>query len=81
MRLQIKFLYFNLQQCKKRGEQWAQIPQMITVEIYAVCVMLFLGPFHYPGVTLIPAWISNYIHYTVWDRITYLFRLSLGMEK
>ena len=23
--------------------------------------------------TLIPAWISNYIHYKVWDEITYPF--------
>ena len=23
------------------------------------------------SVTLNPAWISNYIHYTVWDEITY----------
>ena len=25
------------------------------------------------GLTLIPAWISNYIHYNVWDEITYPF--------
>ena len=25
------------------------------------------------GLTLIPAWISNYIHYIVWDEITYSF--------
>ena len=29
-----------------------------------------LGPFL---LTLIPAWISNYTHYNVWDEITYLF--------
>ena len=35
--------------------------------------------------TSIPAWISNYIHYKVWDEITYTFlncsRWSLGMDK
>ena len=24
-------------------------------------------------ITLIPAWISNYTHYNVWDEITYQF--------
>ena len=27
-------------------------------------------PFHLHGLTLIPAWISNCIHYIVWDEIT-----------
>ena len=31
------------------------------------------APFHLHGLTLIPAWISNYIHYKVWDEITYSF--------
>ena len=31
------------------------------------------GPFYQHGLTLIPAWISNYIHYKVWDEITYPF--------
>ena len=37
------------------------------------------------GLTLIPAWISNYIHYKLWDEITYPFlnfnRWNLGMDK
>ena len=28
------------------------------------------GPFYWYGLTLILAWISNYIHYKVWDEIT-----------
>ena len=45
----------------------------------------YRGPFTNIA-TLIPAWISNYIHYKVWDEITYpipkLQRCwSLGMEK
>ena len=31
------------------------------------------GPFYKHGLTLIPAWISNYIHYKEWDEITYPF--------
>ena len=31
------------------------------------------GPFYYHGLTLIPAWKSNCIHYNVWDEITYPF--------
>ena len=31
------------------------------------------GPFYYHGLTLFPAWISNYIHYKMWDEITYPF--------
>ena len=31
------------------------------------------GPFYEQSLTLIPAWISNYIHYKVWVKITYLF--------
>ena len=30
-------------------------------------------PFYWHGLTLIPACISNYIHYKVWDEITYPF--------
>ena len=30
------------------------------------------GPFYY-GLTLIPTWISNYIHHKMWDEITYPF--------
>ena len=31
------------------------------------------GRFYLHELTLIPAWISNYIHYNVWDEITYPF--------
>ena len=33
--------------------------------------ILACGPFHCCGLTLITAWISNYIHYEMWDEITY----------
>ena len=32
------------------------------------------GPFYLHGLTLIPAWTSNYTHYKVWDEFTYLFQ-------
>ena len=31
------------------------------------------GPFRYHGLTLIPVWIINYIHYNAWDEIIYPF--------
>ena len=34
---------------------------------------LFSGPFYLHGLTLIPAWISNYIGYKVSREITYPF--------
>ena len=35
-----------------------------------------LVPFFLHGLTLIPAWISNYIHYNMWDEITNPFETS-----
>ena len=29
------------------------------------------GTIIYPGLTLIPVWISNYMHHKVWDELTY----------
>ena len=31
------------------------------------------GPFYWHDLSLIPAWISNCIHYKVWDEFTYSF--------
>ena len=35
-------------------------------------------PFYYHGLTFFPAWISNCIHYIVWDETTYPFRNFSG---
>ena len=44
-------------------------------EINTIC----RGPFYWHGLSLIPEWVSNYIH-KVWDEITYPFPyLGLGM--
>ena len=32
-----------------------------------------MAPFYWHGLTVIPAWISNYTHYNVWDEIIYPF--------
>ena len=58
--------------------QWAtpeklqqnQSIQKITSVFYKIeaCSLFYLH-----GLTLIPAWISNHIHYKVWDEITYPF--------
>ena len=47
-----------------------QAPRSMVV-IYFMKILW--APFYYHGLTLIPAWISNYIHYNVWDEITYPF--------
>ena len=44
------------------------------------------APFIYHGLTIIPTWISNYIHHKGWDELTHsklqrLHRWSLGTEK
>ena len=41
--------------------------------VYTDATLYSNGPFYLHGLTLIPAWISNYIHYKVWDEITYPF--------
>ena len=36
-------------------------------------IMIPRSPFQWHGLTLIPAWINDYIHYNVWDGIIYPF--------
>ena len=47
---------------------WNDHPFYMTDVFLMTC-----GPFYKHGLTLIPAWISNYIHYNMWDEITYPF--------
>ena len=35
--------------------------------------LIYWASFYYYGLTLIPAWISNYVHFKMWDEITYPF--------
>ena len=41
-------------------------PQCVNIEFSQ-----WEGPFYWHGLTLIPAWISNYIHYKMWDEINF----------
>ena len=42
-------------------------------------VGIFQGPlYQYGGLTLIPAWVSYYIQYQVYDEITYTFPNFIG---
>ena len=43
-------------------------------QLNIVCrLKICLGHFYLHGLSLIPVWIRNYIHYNVWDEITYQF--------
>ena len=44
---------------------------LILVWIISVSKRSAWGSFYKHGLTLIPAWISNYIHHKVWDKLTY----------
>ena len=54
----IKSEVWNITQCLRLGHE---------TMVWAVCLSVFLLT------SLIPAWISNYIHYKVWDEIIYIF--------
>ena len=54
--------------------QWSAMRIMHTVIITVCSEITYLL-----GLTLIPAWISNYIHYTVWDEITLLLKFGNGL--
>ena len=61
----MKFPVVTLRQSDPQPLQWFGL----------MLVMINPGAsFYLYGLTLIPAWISNYIHYKVWDEITYPFR-------
>ena len=45
----------------------------ILIEIMEIISDVSSGLFYKHGLTVIPAWISNYIHYNAWDEITYPF--------
>ena len=51
-------------------EVMSSFPRMTKITLL---ILNASGPFYNHGLTLIPAWISNYIHYNVLDEITYPF--------
>ena len=44
-----------------------------TTHVLCCYIISSMGPFYQHGLTLTPAWISNCIHYNMWDEITYPF--------
>ena len=54
-------------------ETFTKIKVVVLVNNYVHVAMFGSGPFYQHGLTLIPAWICNHIHYKVWDEITYPF--------
>ena len=46
---------------------------MATIAYACMYPCLYLGPLLQTWINLFPEWISNYIHYKVWDEITYPF--------
>ena len=54
---------------------WPQcVNKMVSLTWASVTSLLDTrAPFYYYGLTLITAWISNHIHYKLWDEITYPF--------
>ena len=66
----------NILECKviyiPQKKWWISlfIHAIILVNIYELHSW---APFYLHGLTLISAWISNYIHYNIWDEITYPF--------
>ena len=57
-----------------------------TLKIYNYQAMSTWGPFSWHGLTLIPVWITNYMHYKMWNEITSPFPdfnvtpLKFGMD-
>ena len=56
--------------CFDNGECWFRIS---LYDMYDPGAVRYCDPFYWHGLTLIPAWMSNYIHYKMWDEITYPF--------
>ena len=48
-------------------------PQCWQLLVSFQSLQMIWGPFYLHGLTLISAWVSDTIHYKVWDEITYLF--------
>ena len=48
-------------------------PRWVKAWMELLYLLLSMGPFYLHGLTLIPVGISNYVHYKVWDKVTYPF--------
>ena len=71
----------NIARNRYINESALPISMMPVIQLWCNCSnnMAYLiqwgssGPYYKHGLTLIPAWICNHIHYKVWDEITYPF--------
>ena len=62
------------QTTKKYSKNHVQNDTCCLAAITGTTILITWGSFYQHGLTLISAWISNYIHYKVWDGIIYPFR-------
>ena len=44
-----------------------------SVNVILFAFLFLRGPCYYHGVTLVPAWLSDYVHHKVYDGINYPF--------
>ena len=51
----------------------ARVPPNLSIDMIHVAMFFIRASFYWHGLSLIPAWISNYIHYNVRGEITYPF--------
>ena len=66
-----------VKECSNPIADTLEVPRSCTKPYMSNEMFIFLlalaGFFFKHGLTLIPAWISNYTHYNMWDEITYPF--------
>ena len=69
----LKFFTLPLQRfIHKLKFSWSTVQCPLTARLLAQPVCCGISsPFYQHGLTLIPAWISNYVHCKMWDEITY----------
>ena len=83
----LAFTFIKFQELVMNGEDGIAPKQIVTDALTAIWSENCVHPRNYvQGLTLIPAWISNYMPRKVWDKITYPFPKlqqcwSLGMDK
>ena len=58
-------------QSKMKQRLFDQASSKYVIAMWDILIPVAL--FYYHGLTLMQAWRSNYIHYNVWDEITYPF--------
>ena len=53
--------------------KWNNATPQQNTYVRTVCILFGVYAFLYEWVTVIPAWVSNYTHYSVWDELTFPF--------